>query len=84
MSNSPAPIRIIRDPGPPPRQHDDCAATWDSIRTRMEKTGADTRFIDSARVMFAAGIYAASKDVLMNRADSRTLSEAATKIEKLW
>lgn len=82
QSHSPAPIRIITDPGPPRQRYDDCAKTWDMIRSRMEKSGAEKRFIESARLMFAAGVYAASKDVLMNRADSQSLSEAADKIER--
>jgi len=55
---------------------------WRLLKIRMEGEGASLRLIDSARVTFAAGVYAASHDVLMNRASPGDLSEAAARVEK--
>ena len=56
---------------------------WRLLQNRLEREGAEVRYIDSARAAFVAGVYASSKDVLMNRSDSQVLSEAADRIERL-
>ena len=81
---APEPLRNgITDPGPTPMRYEEISETWRNIKNRMERQGNSVRDVDNFRVAFAAGVYAASKDVLLNRADSRTLSEAADRIERM-
>jgi hypothetical protein len=65
----------------PSKKYDNVIGTWQTIEKRLYETGCPGERVHKYRTMFAAGIYAASRDVLMNRADSRSLSEDAQRLE---
>lgn len=55
---------------------------WRLLRARLEAKDADKRYLDSARAVFAAGVYAASHDVLMRGATATQLALAAERIDR--
>lgn len=54
---------------------------WTLLRARLEAKDVDARHLDSARAVFAAGVYAASHDVLMRGATAADLARAAERID---
>ena len=58
------------------------AGTWKALVRRMGERKACAEEIGNATAAFAAGLYAASAAITLERADARAISEAAFRVEQ--
>ncbi|MGH6796578.1 MAG: hypothetical protein ACREDH_15595 [Methylocella sp.] len=83
--NSPAPLVLSKTLLPAPLRPggDVIAETWARLASRIEDMNPhDNRLVDLMREGFVAGLYSASAAISMQRADARTISEAAFRVEQ--